>query len=453
MARILLVHLRKTTAEICMPHLGLASLATVLRQAGHTSVVFDEVLHEPGQLPSLAQVIVDTRPDVIGFTSYTATRDRLYDLLAQVRRDTNLPLLVGGPHATLFTDDLVATGLPDYVVQGEAEGFITDVVQRAQRLPQPEVVPTTPPDVTQLPWPVYDDFIGHERIDTYPLLTSRGCPYKCNFCGVHKVASHRWRARGPQDCVAELAANLPKLPRVHAIRISDDCPTGKPERFKEFLRLFIEMDLKLPLGVDNLRADLLDAELVDLLKAAGCGMLCFGVESGNPEVFAGVNKGETHEQIRHAAALTKAAGLQLALCFVIGLPGDNSQRHEDSIRFARELNPTLVFWNLAHPFPGTEMHSWFVEQGAQLDPPRTYTSYDTHSLVCPEPTVSTSDFTKWQRRRAYFQAVVETDQYSFNRHAPWHLLTGAIRYRLAGPALHSFGRRAARVLRRVGGAQ
>lgn len=452
MSRVLLVHLRKSTPEIGMPHLGLASLAATLRQAGHEPVVFDEVLHDLAKLPPLAAVIAETSPDLIGFTSYTATRDRLYELMAQVRRDTALPILVGGPHATLFTDDVASAGLADYVVQGEAEGIIAELAQRAERRAETEVVTADPPDVTRLPWPDYDVFLARERIDTYPILTSRGCPYRCSFCAVHKVATRRWRPREPQDCLDELVQNLPKFPKVRAVRISDDCPTAKPERFKEFLRLLADMNLGLPVGVDNLRADLLDAELVQLLKRANSLLLCLGVESGNPEVFAMVNKGETHEDIRRAAMLIKQAGLQLGLCFVIGLPGDNPQRHQDSIRLARELQPTLIFWNLAHPFPGTDMHQWFVEHGAEIDPPRAYTSYDTHQLFCPEPTVSTSDFTKRQRRKAYLQAVLETDQYSFNRWAPWHLVRVALKYGLVGPALQSLTRK---VLgrRRMGGNQ
>jgi anaerobic magnesium-protoporphyrin IX monomethyl ester cyclase len=447
MARVLLVHIRKHTPEIRMPHLGLASLAAVLKQAGHDPVVFDEVLYDLGKAPHLTEVIAQTTPDVIGFTAYTATLDRLQGLLTQVRDQTALPTLVGGPHATLFTDDMVARGNFDTLVRGEAEGVIVGLVERARRLPTPEVVPTEPPVAADLPWPLYSACLRYESMTAYPIMTSRGCPYQCSFCGVHVVSSYQWRPRTPQDCAAELQANVPRLPQLQAVRVNDDCPTAQPERFKAFLRLLVEAKLGLPLGVDNLRADLMDAAMVDLLKAAGSGMLCFGVESGNPEVFGLVNKGETHEDIRRAARWCQEAGLQLALCFVIGLPGDTPERHQDSIRFARELGPTLIYWNLAHPFPGTQIHRWFVDHGADLDEPRAYTSYDAHTLVCPEPTVSTPEFTKWQRQRAYFQAVVETDQYSFNRYAPWHLLSGGVRYGLLGSAARSFGRRLGRLLR------
>jgi hypothetical protein len=248
--------------------------------------------------------------------------------------------------------------------------------------------------------------------------------------------------------VAEVKAAAGLFPRLRRISVSDDCPTARPAHFRAFLRLLAAENLGLPLHVDNMRADLVDAEIMAGLKAAGAEMVCLGVESGNPEVFALATKGETHEDIRHAARLARETGLQLGLCFIIGLPGDNPKRHQDSIRFAQELAPETVFWNLAHPFPGTRMYEWFQEHGADIDPPRPYTSYDTHSLVCAEPTVGTADFTRAQRRRAYFQAVVETDQYTFTPTAPWQLLAGGVRYGLLGPAARSFGRRVARVFRR-----
>ena len=233
-------------------------------------------------------------------------------------------------------------------------------------------------------------------------------------------------------------------PSVVALNLSDDCPTGRAEHFKEFLRLLIAADLKLGLVINNMRADRVDAELVELSRRAGAASLCLGAEHGNPEVFALVNKGETLDDIRRAAGLIKAGGLELGLCFVIGLPGDTYERHQDSVRLARELAPPLIYWNMAHPFPGTEMHRWFVEHGASLDPPRTYTSYDNHSLRSVEPVVATPEFSKWERRRAYFLAVVETDQYVMNWRAPADLIAGALRYRLPLPALRSFSRRLVR---------
>lgn len=444
---VLLVHLRKPAPEAAMAHLGLASLAAVLQQAGHRVHVFDEVLYELGREPDLRQVITETSPDVVGFSTYTSTLDRLAAAIPVVRELSEAPILVGGPHATLFAEDMAQRDV-DYVVRGEAEAAIVELVERAARQQRPEIIVPPLPDVTELPWPDYWCFRDVENMDTFPIMTSRGCPFACSFCGVRQLSSRRWRPRDPADCVAQIVAALPRLPRVHTINVSDDCPTANLDHFKSFLKLLAEAQVKPVLYVDNMRADMVDRELLEMLRAAGTRLLCYGVESGNAEVFAAIGKSETHEDIRRAVELTREAGLETGLCFVIGLPGDTPQRHLDSIRLAQELRPTHIFWNLAHPYPGTDMHRWFQEHGAEIDPPRAYSSYPCHGLECAPPAVGTPDFTKRQRQRAYFLATIETDQYIMSTWNPWPLFAAGIKYGLPGAALRSYGRRIRRSISR-----
>jgi anaerobic magnesium-protoporphyrin IX monomethyl ester cyclase len=448
MRRVLFVHPRKDTAENPVPHLGLASLAAVLRRAGHEALILDEVLYPPGEAPDLAAVIADFRPDVVGVSAYTSTLDRTLEVMRRAREACEAPILVGGPHATLFAEQVAATGPVDIVVRGEAEEAIVSIVEGATRREQPTIVDCPLPDPGALPWPDYSALVDPRVIQVYPVMTSRGCPYACSFCAVRKVSSQKWRARDPEDCAAEIAAARAAYPTIASIKVSDDCPTGSRDHFKNFLRRLAEQTPLLPLTVDNMRADRVDDELVELMKAAGATSMCLGVESGNPEVFALVNKGETLDDIRRAAGTIKRHGLELVLCFVIGLPGDTYRRSADSVRLAKELGAGAIFWNMAHPFPGTEMYGLFEEAGATIDPPRAYTSYDTHKLEPDEPAVETPEFTKWERRRAYFRAVVETDQYHIHRAQLPKLLVAGWRYRVLGPAVRSFLRMLGRGLRR-----
>lgn len=439
--RVLFVHPRKSTVEVPIAHLGLASLAAVLRAAGHDVTVFDEVLYEADEVPDLGQVIAAARPDRIGFSVYTSTVDRSRDEIALARAVCDAPILVGGPHATLFTSDLAAVPGIDYLVVGEAEDAIVELVERASRQPEPEVVRCPLPDPKTLPWPDYTATLDHDLMWVYPVLTSRGCPFLCSFCSISQIASRKWRPRDPADCAAEVLAAKQTLPNLRLLNVADDCPTCDLEHFKVFLRQLEPQEKPLALLVDNVRADRLDAELVDLMQRCGATSICLGVEHGHPEVFELVNKRETHDDIRRAAALARSAGLELGLCFVIGLPGDTFERTGASIRFAQEVGAKLIYWNMAHPVPNTEMYRWFVAQGATIDPPRNYTSYDMHDFDCAEPTVETADFSKWDRKRAHYWAVVETDQYIITRGTVGRLFAEGWRYRLLGPALRSFTRR------------
>lgn len=440
--RVLFIHPRKDTLENPVPHLGLASLSAVLRQAGHEVRVLDEALYPADAVPPLAELITEFRPEIIGFSVYTATLDNTLERIAEARRLSPAPILAGGPHATLFPEQLVTSGLVDTVVRGEAEDVIVSLVEGARRRETAELVTAPMPDVTTLLPPDFTVFRDWQSIATYPLNTSRGCPFACSFCAVERITSRRWRARDPLACAAEVAAARARFPRLGELKVSDDCPTCQPEHFKVFLRALVaQPGPPLLLTVDNVRADKVDGELLALMKQAGAASVCLGVEHGHPEVFALVNKKETHEDIRTAARLVHEHGLDLGLCFIIGLPADSLARTWDSIRLARSLRPKYIFWNMMHPFPGTVAHQWFLDHGATVDPPRTYTSYDFHSLDCAEPAVETPEFSKWDRKRAYFLAVVETDQYALDRVALSKLLRGAWTYRLAGPVLRGLFRR------------
>jgi radical SAM superfamily enzyme YgiQ (UPF0313 family) len=424
--------------------LGLASLSAVLLRSGHTVAVLDEVLYEEGVVPDLKEVIAREKPDVIGFSAYTSTLDRLLEHLRAAREVCQAPILVGGPHASLWPEHLGIGGLVDYVVRGEAEEVIAGLVTEAVRREQPAVIEATVPDVRTLPWPDYSAVMKGQSVRTYPIMTSRGCPYACSFCAVRHLTTRKWRARDPVDCAAEVAAARQAFPGLECLKVSDDCPTAIPEHFKTFLRDLSHQQPRLHLVVDNTRADKVDEELVMLLRDAGATEVCLGVEHGHPEVFALVNKGETLEDIRRAAEAIKKQGLDLGLCFVIGLPGDTFERTGYSIRLARELGPSSIFWNMAHPFPGTEMHRWFIEHGGTIDAPRNYTSFDHHTLNCAEPVVSTPEFTKWERKRAPFWAVLETGCHPLTGAMLRRMITGAVEYRLPWPVLRALIRRPVR---------
>ncbi|MEN6547164.1 MAG: radical SAM protein [Armatimonadia bacterium] len=434
MARVLFIHCRKETPENPVPHLGLASLCSPLRQAGHEVLVLDEAILPREAMPPLGEVIAGFGPDVIGFSVYTATLTSTLEYIRQAREASHAAVLAGGPHATLFPETLAQTQLVDCVVQGEAENVIVELVETVKRGDPCRIVRAPEVDVQSLLWPDYTGFVDWEKITFYPVNTSRGCPFCCSFCAVEQITSRRWRPRDPADCAAEVAAARRQFANLCGLKVTDDCPTCRADHFKAFLRLLgAQEQPPLPLVVDNVRADRVDAEFLELVKAAGATEICLGVESGDPDVFALVDKKESLEEVARAAQLIRQHGLTLGLCFIIGLPGDTFARTRGSVRLARRLKADKIFWNMMHPFPGTPAYEWFEQHGASVDPPRTYTSYDTHQLQVAEPAVETSDFTKADRRRAYFLAAVATDQFTWDREAFGHLLRGAVKYRLPGP--------------------
>ncbi|MDH3366189.1 MAG: radical SAM protein, partial [Thermoplasmata archaeon] len=187
-------------------------------------------------------------------------------------------------------------------------------------------------------------------------------------------------------------------------------------------------------------------ETISLLKKAKCPSIGLGVESGCPEVFDKIGKGETLEEIRTAAKLTKEHGMTLSLCFVIGLEGDSLEKTKDSINFAKELKPNHIFWNMITPFKGTKIREWYDENGRVFDV-IDHSSYVDGDFVCDEPCAESPEFGVDDRKKAYMMAILETNDNKLRlRHIP-RLLPSVRKYRLYGPFLRWIPHQMAKALR------
>lgn len=424
--RILLVN--PGTVPYRVPHHGLASLAAVLSASRHTVRVADYRLTD--HLPPLRAILRDFAPDVLGLSLFSFIMPVANGWLDDVRGDwPDLPIVCGGPHVSCYLEDLVQDRRIDTLVLGEAEGIAPGAFCSSRRNSFPQVLRPTLPDISALPFPDYESFYGRETITLYPLVTSRGCPYHCSFCAVGVTNSRLWRARSTESCLTELRLAREQLPGLREVVIWDDNFSLDLRRAKGFLRGYITARFGLPLRDANLRADRVDEELLKLLKEAGCECLQLGAEHGNREVFRGIGKGETLEDIERAAALAKRAGLKLNLSFVIGLPEDSIGRTLDSVRLAKRLGADRCFWNILVPYRGTSAHEYFRTQGVVDDGriPLTLVNGSYQDL----PNAFTPDFTAEERVKAHRIAQILTNEESLFPH--WAFMAGsALRYGFCG---------------------
>lgn len=405
MKKVLFIQPWLRTVASYTPHVGLGMLARVLKDAGHDVLVLDMVIDKT----PVKEVVEVFDPDVIGITVYTPVAKEAYRIADEVLGIKKVPLIAGGPHTKFYYPELIKDGRFSYIIQGEAENVIVDVVERAI-IQKPEVISSPLPDVTKLPFPDFTAFHNYRNIEAYPLLTSRGCPFECSFCEVYALTSRKWRYRSSEQCIEELKTAVKTFPHLWKIDIPDDCPTGSLKHFKDFLNMYLESGINLPLVVSNLRADRLDEEVLELLKKTGADSLCVAAEHGHPEVFNMINKGETLEEIKAAARMIKKAGLRLGMCFIIGLPGDSLERIQYSINMAKELKVDYCYWNMIIPHKGTQVRDWFDKNGKLYDEVGT-TSLKGHSFVCDDPVVETKDFTREERKQAYFLSMLRTNSY------------------------------------------
>ncbi len=376
--------------------LGLGYLAAVLREAGHDVIIFDAAVEDVDLTYYLDQAEEEGRPyQLIGITATTPLIQEAWEM-AQLCKARGLTTVLGGPHLTIMPLESLQPPhheYVDYVFKGESEYSFLELVNTLEAGRLPDVLPgihfrrgdeivasaESPmiPDLDALPFPAHDLFKIDRYTNLQPLtdgldpharsftiLTSRGCPYKCTFCS-KPVTGDTWRARSVESVIQEWKWLVKGLGATE-IGVTDDIWNLKLPRAKELCRRLIQEGLNtVPwVTVHGMKVNHTDLELFQLMKAAGCKRVGFGVENGDENMLRNViRKGQTVDMVREAFRNAKAAGLQTMGFFIFGMPGDTEETMEKTIQLALELDPKLANFLLAAPFPGTAMYDMIREGG------------------------------------------------------------------------------------------
>lgn len=383
------------------PPIGLAYLAAYLEEKG----IPTEILDANAMLLSVEEIVkqaVNSRASVIGLSSVTSTIYLTYEIAKGIKGFANKTIIVGGPHVSFTAKETLSEcSSIDIVVRGEGEETLWEVLEKMEKgesvcgvrgisfrqdgkVVSTEERPQINP-IDKIPFPAYHLL----PIDLYrpsPLLqvnakgkrygrlvTSRGCPNRCTFCS----SSHFWkgvRMRSPQNIVEEIQV-LKDQYGVRHIDFLDDTFTLSRQRVFAVCDLLLNKGLYIKWSCSS-RVDTIDEKLIKKMKDAGCFGICFGVESGDQEILDRVKKNIKIGQIRQAIRLSKKYGLKTMADFMIGLPGDTDETIEQTISFAKELNPDIAFFSLTTPFPGTEL--FFELKKAKKLPKRI--DWDAYSL-------------------------------------------------------------------------
>jgi anaerobic magnesium-protoporphyrin IX monomethyl ester cyclase len=365
------------------PPLGLAYLAAVAEQQGHDVRVFDFGLRPQKPLEADLAEVIDFHPDLVGFTSMTTAQQSVEQSAAPLKAELGVPLVIGGPHATVLPEGTLSDPHFDFLVYAEGEetwrellraiaagneryAGITGlwwkqdghIVRNAER---PLIA-----DLDALPFPARHLM----EIDRYPLfapngermltvLSSRGCPYNCSFC-FKGIVGRTYRQRSPANIVAELKQLIADYGVRHYYFI-DDLFTINVQRLDSLMDAFLGAGLDIRWQC-LARVDRVQPGILQKMYRAGCREIHYGIESGNLEILAATAKHIKLHQVEQAVAWTEAAGIAAKGYFMLGLPGDNEQTMQQTIEFAASLPLSEAMFSIATPFPGTRLWDELVRQ-------------------------------------------------------------------------------------------
>lgn len=339
--------------EKVFPTLGLLYLSAYIKQHGYRDVTLID-MNDEEPLPARIDA------DIVGFYSNTPQFPTAMRLAREIRK-RNLarkPLyVIGGPHVSGKPED--AAGEFDVVVAGEGERAFLDVVRahEAGRVPDPVVRLPYIENISELPFPDRDliDIRSYRyyldgRLTT-TVLTSRGCPFGCNFC-----ANNAWgkslRLRTPENVYQELKL-LKERYGYGAFMFFDDTMTVNRKRMEGICSLLKELDIIYRCFI---RSDTVDRGILEAMKGSGCVEVGVGIESGSPRILKIVNKGETVERNMEAVKLCRAAGLRVKGFFIVGLPGENEESLRETIAFLEEADLDDLDVTVYTPYPGSAIY-------------------------------------------------------------------------------------------------
>src|SRR5499433_3149245 len=196
-------------------------------------------------------------------------------------------------------------------------------------------------------------FIGYLLHPYVSLYTGRGCRSKCTFClWPQTVGGHRYRTRSVEHVVAEIAQATRHFPEVKEYFFDDDTFTDDLPRAEAIARGLGR------LGVTwscNAKANVPESTL-RVLRDNGLRLLLVGYESGSQEILNRVKKGIRLDVARRFTRDAKALGIKIHGTFIMGLPGETRETIEETIRYARDIDPDSLQVSLAAPYPGTALY-------------------------------------------------------------------------------------------------
>lgn len=382
--------------------------------------------------------------DLVALSTFTAQVPEAY-AIADRLRGAGVQVAMGGLHVTVRPDE--ARRHVDHVCLGEGETVWPAVVRAAQagrRGGTWDATALPPVDVKTLPIPRYDLLAGRPY-NRFTVQTSRGCPWRCDFCASNVMLRQAYRKRPVADVVRDVQA-LTQLRKRPFIEFADDNTFVDKEWGKELCRQLTPLRVKWFTETDISVAD--DPELLRLMHEARCRQVLIGLESPGRSALEGVElkanfKARRSAGYRDAVRRIQDAGITVNGCFILGLDRHPPSIFEEVLEFALDVPLYDVQITVLTPFPGTPLYDRLRREGRILEPERwdVCTLFDVNYVPANMTPDQLRDGLYWLTERLYSAKCLERRRRPFfdglwrKHEAAWAGRDGAGRGPEVGQAL------------------
>ena len=322
----------------------------------------------------IAGVIESEKPEVVGISCMTphfASALQVARITKEVFTDSKV--ILGGQHPTLLPDKVIINKNIDFVIRGEGERTIVELCRvLAQNDDHFERIDGLSfktkngmvhhnknraliQNLDEFVFPLRTDLVFPKAFlppDLGTVITSRGCPFECTFCSAKSMWTRMVRFRTIENIIKELR-QLVDNHNLKEMFFWDDTLTANRKHITGLCKKIIDEKLGINWGC-NTRIDLIDDELLELMKEAGCSRIDFGIESGSEPILQQIKKGINLKQINRGLRLINDKNIFPTAFFMIGLPDETEEDIQKTFQLMQNIDAT-VNCSIFTPYPGTEL--------------------------------------------------------------------------------------------------
>jgi len=392
--------------------LGIGYIGAVLKKGGFDVRVKDMYFMSWKECEG---AIREYGPSIVGISCLTEQRMSAFKLADIVKKiDKDIMVVVGGHHASyMYRQVLEKYESVDIVVIGEGEETMIEIVSRLKKKNHKldgikgiayrkggKIIfngcrePIK--DLDTVPFPLYDEYdldvyrehenfknitIGGKKIKdmkSATIITSRGCPFKCQFCSSSVFWGRRWRFRSAENVLDEIEL-LNKRYKVTHFNIEDDAFTIDKKRTKEICEGMIKRRLKVAWTCTT-RITSLSSDLVKIMKDSGCYLVAVGVESGSQKILDSIHKSLSVKDIISGFEMLRKAKMMSTALLMVGNPGEDEGTVNETVDLIKKIRPFRLGLSITMVFPETELYQIAKKKGLLRDdywlselPPPYYT--------------------------------------------------------------------------------
>jgi anaerobic magnesium-protoporphyrin IX monomethyl ester cyclase len=348
---------------------GLFALGAEALRAGHQVKVHNLSAFSWTYVQEIIRALT---ADVYGLSCWTANRRGVALVAREIKRvHPRAHVVVGGPHATPLAREMLEHHAEiDTIAVGESEATFLELLSRLSKGESAAGIPGTvfrqngrvvmAPDRHAI-----EDLDAlasvHDWFDTHIVMTSRGCAWRCTFCGAEASWGRGYRGQSTPYVLDALEKAVARAP-VKMLQIKDDTFTTNKKRVLALCRGIRERGIRFLWSCDT-RVDVLSDELLREMRLAGCERLSLGVESGSQRILDAIDKKITPDEIIASSELAKKYGIKLRYYMMIGNRGETRETFAETLAFLERAKPHQSIFACLSVYPGTRDYDAAVKAG------------------------------------------------------------------------------------------